>query len=696
MKKYLPFLLLFVVPALAQQTPLSLDGLISAPFPTELTAAPAGNRLAWVQNERGVRNVMLAQAPEFTPKKLTAFTEDDGQELGQLEWTPDGQTLFFCRGGAANRAGEIPNPTSHPAGAERAIWSVSVNGAAAQRLTLGTAPAVSPKGDSLVLIGRGQVYIRAVAGEGKERPLFQVRGGASALRWSPDGAKLAFVSNRGDHAFVGVYDFATRSLKFMQPSVDSDAEPVWSPDGQRLAFLRIPAGEPIIFTPQREAQPWSIWVADATTGKAKQVWQADAGPGSAFHELVAENQLVWSAGNQLIFPWEKDGWLHLYSVPATGGNATLLTPGAFEVEYLTVSSDRKTLVFNSNQGDIDRRHIWRLPVGGVATPGGKPELLSPGTGIEWNPALLSDGSLGFLHSGAKRPAQPAVLVGKAVKEIGPVPAGFEALAEPEAVTITASDGMPIPAQLFLPKTGVKGQRHPAVIFFHGGSRRQMLLGFHYGSYYHNAYAFNQFLASQGYVVLSVNYRSGVGYGLNFREAIHYGADGASEFADVLGAGLYLKSRPDVRADAIGLWGGSYGGYLTALGLARASDLFAAGVDIHGVHDKNQSIKNFQPGYNALEHPEAARIAQLSSPMHYLDGWRSPVLVIHGDDDRNVAFYQTIQLVRELRKRKVETEQLVFPDEVHSFLTHRHWLEAFEASADFLGRKLKKAEGASGK
>jgi len=675
----------------AQQTSLSLDGLLSAPFPTELTAAPAGNRLAWVQNERGVRNVVTAQAPEFTVKKLTSFSEDDGQEISQLTWTPDGQTLFFCRGGAANRSGEIPNPTSNPAGAERAIYSVGLSGTPAQRLSPGTAPSVSPKSDSLAFIGRGQVYIRAVAGEGKERQLFGARGGASALRWSPDGRKLAFVSSRGDHAFVGVYDFASRSLKFMQPSVDSDAEPAWSPDGKSVAFLRIPAGEPIIFTPQREAQPWSIWVADAATGKAKQVWQAETGPGSAFHEVVADNQLVWSADNRLIFPWEKDGWLHLYSVPATGGNATLLTPGNFEVEYLSVSSDRNALFFNSNQGDIDRRHLWRLSL-----KDGKPELLSPGAGIEWNPALLSDGSVAFLHSGAKRPAQPAVLSGKTVKEIGPVPAGFESLVEPEAVTITASDGMPIPAQLFLPKPGAKGHRHPAVIFFHGGSRRQMLLGFHHSSYYHNAYAFNQFLASQGYVVLSVNYRSGVGYGLNFREAIHYGADGASEFADVLGAGLYLKSRPDVRADAIGLWGGSYGGYLTALGLARASDLFAAGVDIHGVHDKNQSIKNFQPGYTPLEHPEAARVATLSSPMNYLDGWRSPVLVIHGDDDRNVNFYQTIQLVRELRKRNVETEQLIFPDEVHSFLTHRHWLEAYQAAADFLGRKLKKAEGVSGK
>ena len=152
------------------------------------------------------------------------------------------------------------------------------------------------------------------------------------------------------------------------------------------------------------------------------------------------------------------------------------------------------------------------------------------------------------------------------------------------------------------------------MFFHGGSRRQMLLGWHYRGYYHNAYALNQYLASRGYVVLSVNYRSGIGYGMEFREALNYGATGASEFNDVLGGGLYLRNRPEVDPEKIGLWGGSYGGYLTALGLARASDLFAAGVDLHGVHDWNAVIRNFVPSYDPEASLDFARLAFESSPM----------------------------------------------------------------------------------
>jgi len=191
------------------------------------------------------------------------------------------------------------------------------------------------------------------------------------------------------------------------------------------------------------------------------------------------------------------------------------------------------------------------------------------------------------------------------------------------------------------------------------------------------------------VVLSVNFRSGTGYGLEFREALNYGAHGASEFNDVLGAGLYLRSRPDVDPLRIGLWGGSYGGYLTAMGLARASDLFAAGVDLHGVHDWNVVIRNFTPSYDPRREQDLARLAFESSPMASIASWRSPVLLIHGDDDRNVPFSETVDLAEKLREQGVTFEELTFPDEVHSFLLHRNWLAAYQAAADFFDRHLKR-------
>jgi len=319
--------------------------------------------------------------------------------------------------------------------------------------------------------------------------------------------------------------------------------------------------------------------------------------------------------------------------------------------------------------------------------------VTSGEGIEWAPHELSDDAgIVALRSTAKKPSHPVLVSGTGPRELHPDlrPARFpeNSLVVPQAVTFTASDGMQVPAQLFVPRDIRPGDRRPAAIFFHGGSRRQMLLGWHYMGYYHDTYAMNQWLANAGYVVLSVNYRSGTGYGRDFREAINYGSGGASEFADVLGAGFFMRSRADVDPTRIGLWGGSYGGFLTAMGLSRASDLFAAGVDIHGVHDWNVGIRTFVPNYNSLEQPDSAALAFRSSPMSTIDGWRSPVLVIHGDDDRNVSFIETLTLVDALRQRGVHVEQLVFPDEVHSFLLYANRVAALQATGEFFERKLK--------
>lgn len=671
--------------AVAAQQP-TMEALMSAPFPSALAAAPNGT-LAWVQNAEGVRNIWLATGPEYRARQVTRYLADDGQDIGSLAFSADGRTLVFVRGGSANRQGEVPNPTSSPAGAEQALWRLAVESGEITRIGIGSSPAISPRGDGLAFLRGGDVWWAPLAG-GNPSILVRGRGGEGSLRWSPSGEHLAYVSSRGDHSYIGIYTAADTSLMWISPSVDSDENPAWSPDGSQIAFTRAPTASRLtIFRPTRTAEPWSIRVADARTGQSRELWRADAGRGSAFWPVVGEAQLLW-LGDRIVFPWEKNGWVQLYAIGSNGGNALHLTPGAFEVEYVAAHPNGRDITYNSNQDDIDRRHIWR-----VSARGGAPERLTPGQGIEWSPTPMASGAIAYFASGARTPAYAALLQNGLARALAPetMPRAFAsqaALVEPSAVMITAADGKQIPAQLFLPRDARPGDRRPAIVYMHGGSRRQMLLGFNYSSYYHHAYSMNQFLASQGYVVLSLNYRSGIGYGMEFREALNYGASGASEFNDVLGAGLYLRARPEVDAGRIGLYGGSYGGYLTAMGLSRASDLFAAGVDIHGVHDWNVGIRTFIPSYNVLERVEEARVALSSSPMSTIDSWRSPVLVIHGDDDRNVSFAETVTLVEALRKRGVEVEQLVFPDEVHSFLRHANWLSAYRAAADFFQRRLR--------
>jgi N-acyl-D-aspartate/D-glutamate deacylase/acetyl esterase/lipase len=263
------------------------------------------------------------------------------------------------------------------------------------------------------------------------------------------------------------------------------------------------------------------------------------------------------------------------------------------------------------------------------------------------------------------------------------------LVTPQQVIFKAADGLEIHGQLFLPKNAKPADKLPAVIFSHGGPMRQMMLGWHNMYYYHNAYGFNQYLASRGYAVLSVNYRLGIGYGRAFRTAKNGGRRGASEYQDIVAGAQYLRSRRDIDPARIGLWGGSYGGFLTAMGLARNSDLFAAGVDLHGVHD--WSLRGGGASGIDAGNRDAAKIAFESSPVASVEKWRSPVLLVHGDDDRNVAFSQTVDLVRRLRELKVPHEVIVFPDEIHDFLLHKTWVEIFKAAADFFDRNLKNAK-----
>ncbi|HSM60754.1 MAG TPA: prolyl oligopeptidase family serine peptidase [Longimicrobiales bacterium] len=690
---YVPLALLLQAPG-GLRAQITVDEALSHSFASGLVASADHDAVAWVENRMGARNVWVAGGPEWRGRQLTTWTEDDGQALSGLAFTPDGTRVLFVRGGAPNRGGEIPDPLSTPEVEDRAVWSVPAAGGEPRRIVEAGGFTLAPDGARMAYVRGREIWAVGLEDGAEPTRLATIRGNAGSLTWSPDGALLAFVSGRGDHAFVGVLDPARGTVRYLDPGLANDGSPAWSPDGSRIAFLRVPHEHVVhLFAPRREGLPFSIRVADVHDGQGREVWRAREGRGSAFSGIDAERQIFWGAGDRIVFPWEGDGWKHLYAVPVTGGEATVLTPGAFEVQYVSMSPDRRWMVYDSNQDDVDRRHVWRVGVGG-----GAPELLTPGRGLEWGGVVTGAGTLALHASTASVPAHTEVVVGGERRSVSPeVPDAFpgDRMVEPTAVTFRAADGLLIHGQLFLPPDRAEGRRHPAVLFFHGGSRRQMLLGFHHRDYYHNAYAFNQVLANAGYVVLSVNYRSGIGYGMEFREAEDYGATGASEFADVVGAGLYLQGRPDVDPARIGLWGVSYGGYLTALGLARASDLFAAGVDLHGVHDWNVVINGFRPDYEPEDHPEFSRLAYASSPMAFLDGWRSPVLLVHGDDDRNVPFSESVDLAEQLARRGVEHEQLVFPDEVHGFLRHASWVAAYEAALDFFRRRLQTRDPSAG-
>ena len=574
--RFLATLVVAALSAAAQQPPFTLDQVLGFSFPTDLTAAPVGAKVAWVSDVRGVRNVMVAEPPQYQARKLTAYTQDDGQELRQLRWLPDASAILYTRGGSAN-------PALNPNGVSEDIWLAALDGSAPRKIAQGSGAAVSPGGDRVAFTLGGQIWVAPVDGKTSALPAFHARGVCGNPTWSPDGERIAFTTDRGDHGFIGVFHFASATLRYLDPATSDDAEPAWAPDGRNIAFIRIPSnGLRPVREAQRAGEPWSIRIASVETGAGRELWRASPGPGSVFRPVSAANQLLWAAGGRIVFPWEGDGWTHLYSVSVEGGQALPLTSGAYEVEDVALDRAGREVIFSANRDDMDRRHLFRVPVAGGAVV-----ALTSGHGIEVAPAATSDpNALVFLASDAQHPLHAAIRMGSEIRDLdgGGLPSDFplQRMVTPQQVIFSAADGLEIHGQLFLPPR--RAARAPAIVFFHGGPRRQMLLGWHYMYYYANAYALNQYLANSGYVVLSVNYRSGTGYGLNFREALHYGASGGSEYNDVQGAGVYLRSRPEVDPARIGVWGGSYGGYLTAMALARASDLYKAGVDFHGVHN----------------------------------------------------------------------------------------------------------------
>ena len=681
----------------------TLEQVKSLPYPDALTAAATGRKLAWELNERGVRNVWVAEGPDFTARRLTEYAADDGQELTSISISADGKWVVYVRGGdhGSNWEGPPPNPASLPVAPKVQIWSVPFAGGAAKLLADGDYPTISPKSDVVAFGSGNQISVVPIDGSAPAKKMIAANGTLDDAQWSPDGSRLAFVSTRGDHAFIGVYAGDATPIRWIAPSTSRDESPRWAPDGKQLVFVRLPGagGSPAPLL-ERRPQPWALWTADAATGEARELWKAPATLRGSPPSTEGGVNLHWAAGGRIVFLSYMDGWPHLYSIPAAGGQPLLLTPGNYMAEYITLSPDGKFLVFAGNAGtdpdDIDRRHVVKAPVDRAAV-----EVLTPGKGVEWTPVVMGDGAVAYLGATAQRPPLPMVLAaaGKPVT-IGAdrIPADYPAaqLVTPKKVVFKSSDGLDVHGQLF--ETPGGPAKKPAVIFVHGGPPRQMLLGWHYMYYYSNAYAMNQYLASRGFAVLSVNYRLGIGYGFEFHRPEHAGPQGASEYLDVKAAAEWLKAQPQVDGSRIGIWGGSYGGFLAAMALAKNSDLFATGVDLHGVHDwvgdEGRGLFTRRGYEEPPDKQQALDLAWKSSPVAYMDTWKSPVLLIQGDDDRNVRFSQTVDLARRLAARGIEFEELVLPDEIHDFLRHASWLRVNSATAAWLERKLMGAKAAA--
>jgi len=662
-----------------------LRKLLNIPYIGDIKGAAKADRIVFTVNEKGHRNIYAADGPNYSIRKVTSFDEDDAQEITSMSISSDGNWVVFARGGdhGSNSAAVAVNPASLTSATKIEVFSLSLTDNKLYKVGVGDFPVLHPTNKTVTYLRGGNVWSSPLGREGAGKQLFAMRGAAGNIQWSPDGSQLAFVSRRGTYSFIGVYQNAGKHLKWVGPSFYTDAFPQWSPDGKKIAFVRREATGGVIDSLNTAiSRSWSVMIADLSSDKVEKVYASPSKRRAGYPRIGGGVNLRWKNANYITFMSYEDGWPHLYRLDARSKAVQQLTKGSFTVEDIAYDSKGEYIVFAANTGkdkfDFERSHIGR-----VSLANANMEILTEGEGIESSPFFYhGDNLIGFKSSTYDKPVQPKVHDVRTAKQLAVADELFKGVqtgfVKPTQVSITSEDGVKFSSQYFKPQGNKKNL--PAVVYIHGGPRRQMYLGWHHRDYYFYDYITCQYLVQQGFAVLSVNYRTGTGYGYDFQNPKAAGALGASEYKDILAAGKWLAGQSDVDPNKVGVFGGSYGGFLTAMALAKNSDVFKAGVDIHGVHNRLRD-----------RDPNSSRTARLnwdSSPSRWVDTWKSPVLLIHGDDDGNVGFWHSIDLYKRLKVRNVDVEVLVLPDENHHWQLFENLIKVKEATVDFLIRKLK--------
>lgn len=549
----------------------------------------------------------------------------------------------------------------------------------------------SPDGSKIAYYRDGKPCIRSVA-DGRER-VFDApkRGpflrGERAFAWRGDGRRslLAYGFTERATKCVGVIDLGAGALIWRTRPTASSHSPVWLPDGRLLFERRRDYGT------VRELVATDV--ADRGT-ETVLFREEDRNTGS----LSRGSPQLSPDGTRLAVALPIDGYEHIHLIDVTTGERTQLTEGRFEDKGLADSSprwvDRKRLVFASNRHDLGQRRIYQVSVDGKVSP----VVETPGTNVEPRPS--PDGrSLAYLHASGDR--SPEIRV-RELEDDGVdssdsarfrvtrsgVDEWESAPVQPEHVSFE-SDGLSINGYLLDPRQTDAvlddATDLPSVVYVHGGPMRQMREGFHPSRSYGLAYAFQQYLASRGYVGLFVNYRGGIGYGREFRAAI--GEDrGRVEMADIVRGAEYLREL-EYTSDSVGMWGLSYGGYAALQLPGTHPDAFDVAVNLAGLAD----VENYYEWATETKFPAigSSTTAVMGDPLENADRWKdaspvthmekyeTPLYSFHGTDDRYVNVEQQDIVVDTLLEQDVTFEAEYYPGEGHVFSKRATWERTFE-------------------
>jgi dipeptidyl aminopeptidase/acylaminoacyl peptidase len=440
----------------------------------------------------------------------------------------------------------------------------------------------------------------------------------------------------------------------------------WSEDGKNAVLMA------------RAADNKDRWVMllDAATGKTKVLATVhdDAwidGPGA--------NTLGWLPDNaHVYFESERDGFAHLYSVSIDGGEPTQLTSGQFEISNVRLSQDKTKFYFTSSEGSFFERHFYSMPIAGgartrITTMAGENQVdVSP------DETMLAD-----VRSYSNKPPELYLLPNKPIDEkasaaikpvtTSPIPEfSTYKWIEPPIVSFKARDGATVYGRIYVPLNWKAGG--PAVLFVHGAGYLQNV--HRWWSQYSREYMFNHLLMERGFVVLDIDYRGSAGYGRDWRTGI-YRHMGGKDLTDHVDAVNYLVKEHGVDPKRIGLYGGSYGGFITLMAMFTQPDVFAAGAALRPVTDWAHYNNQYTASILNLPQNDVESYKQ-SSPIYFANGLKGALLICHGMVDTNVNFQDTVRLVEKLIELRKENWQVApYPVEDHGFEREASWADEYK-------------------